>query len=168
MSARQGLTGHAVFAKCECGYAVKGQGTYTEAFEADFFHQDDVAHDKDWDVSNYLIEEKRPFTMKYDRKNVISNPISRSSGDPGLQLFVRGPTADNAPVSTAELMTTRRDMHYGSYRVALKYTQEPGTCGSMFWVRYSSASCNHPRNFLCQGIRARNHCPWVLTNFSIG
>ncbi|KAL8694710.1 MAG: hypothetical protein Q9224_003519 [Gallowayella concinna] len=123
-----------VLGKCECGYAVKGQGTYTDAFEADFFNQNDIANDGNWDVSRYLNSDKKPHNMQYKRENVIPNPISKSSGDPGLQLYVRGPTADNAPVSTAELMTTRGDMHYGSYRVALKYSREAGTCGSMFWM----------------------------------
>ncbi|KAL8804167.1 MAG: hypothetical protein Q9182_002709 [Xanthomendoza sp. 2 TL-2023] len=114
--------------------SVKGQGTYTDAFEADFFSQDDIANDGNWDISRYLNSDKKPHNMQYKLENVIPNPISKSSGDPGLQLYVRGPTADNAPVSTAELMTTRGDMHYGSYRVALKYSREAGTCGSMFWM----------------------------------
>ncbi|KAL8811932.1 MAG: hypothetical protein Q9223_007416 [Gallowayella weberi] len=121
-------------AKCECGYAVKGQGTYTDAFEADFFNQNDIANDGNWNVSRYLNSDMKPHNMQYKLENVIPNPKSKSSGDPGLQLYVRGPTADNAPVSAAELMTTRGDMHYGSYRVALKYSREAGTCGSMFWM----------------------------------
>ncbi|KAI4139040.1 MAG: hypothetical protein L6R39_006491 [Caloplaca ligustica] len=60
---------------------------------------------------------------------------SINGGDPGLQLVVRGPTQEGFHVSAAELMTKRRDMHYGSYRAAIKYSKEPGTCGSMFWYK---------------------------------
>ncbi|KAI4187739.1 MAG: hypothetical protein LQ346_005447 [Caloplaca aetnensis] len=76
--------------------------------------------------------------MSYEKQNVIANPMTGSSaggGDPGLQMVVRGPTQQGSAVSTAELKTIREDMHYGSYRVALKYSQEPGTCGSMFWYK---------------------------------
>ncbi|KAL8729788.1 MAG: hypothetical protein Q9166_004511 [cf. Caloplaca sp. 2 TL-2023] len=128
----------AVLAKCECGYSVKGQGTYTDALETDFLHQDDIANDENWDVSRYLNKDKKPYNMQYKLDNVISNPLTKSSGDPGLQLYVRGPTKEGAPVSTAELVTKRVDMHYGSYRAAIKYTQQSGTCGSMFWYKNES------------------------------
>ncbi len=121
--------------KCECGYSVKGQGTYTNAFEADFFHQDDIANDENWSISNYYQapnSDQKPMT--YQPGNVISNPLARSSGDPGLQLFVRGYKATDASVRAAELTTKREDMQYGSYRAAIKYTTVPGTCGSIFWV----------------------------------
>lgn len=55
-------------------------------------------------------------------------------GDPRLQLVVRGPTQIGFPVSTAELITSRKDIHYGNYRASIQYTNRPGTCGSMFWV----------------------------------
>ncbi|KAL8711443.1 MAG: hypothetical protein Q9220_004101 [cf. Caloplaca sp. 1 TL-2023] len=77
--------------------------------------------------------------MDYSPENVVPNPLTGSSdrasngGDPGLQLIVQGGTPEGAPVRTAELVTSRTDMHYGSYRAAIKYTREPGTCGSMFW-----------------------------------
>ncbi|KAL8781945.1 MAG: hypothetical protein Q9213_005784 [Squamulea squamosa] len=122
-----------VLGKCECGYSVKGQGTYTDAFEADFFRQDDIAHDDNWIISRHTQYYPDTYDMSYNLQNVISNPLTRSSGDPGLQLFVRGPTVKPAAVSTAELITKRVDMHYGSYRAAIKYTTVPGTCGSMFW-----------------------------------
>lgn len=79
----------------------------------------------------------KPYTMQYEMENVVSNPLTGSpgqDGDPGLQLVVRGPTQQGSPVKTAELITNRTDMLYGSYRAAIKYTNEPGTCGSMFWV----------------------------------
>ncbi|KAL8858576.1 MAG: hypothetical protein Q9178_004870 [Gyalolechia marmorata] len=125
-----------VLGKCECGYSVKGQGTYTNAFEADFFHQDDIAHDEDWFISDYNQapnSDQKPMT--YEPGNVISNPLARSSGDPGLQLFVRGYKATDASVRAAELITKREDMQYGSYRAAIKYTTVPGTCGSIFWLK---------------------------------
>ncbi|KAL8733187.1 MAG: hypothetical protein Q9181_003670 [Wetmoreana brouardii] len=122
-------------AKCECGYAVKDEGIYTDAFEADFLHQSNIGNDDNWEISGYSIPFQ-PYTMQYEKGNVIPNPLNASSpagGDPGLQLVVRGPTPQGSPVRTAELITKRTDMHYGSYRTAIKYTREPGTCGSMFW-----------------------------------
>ncbi|KAI4257007.1 MAG: hypothetical protein LQ352_001835 [Teloschistes flavicans] len=121
-----------VHAKCECGYVIKNEGTFTDAFEADFFHQGNIGNDANWDVSDYT-ETNYPFNMKYEKENVISNPMPASSGDPGLQLLVRGPTPSGSPVRTAELATKRTDMFYGSYRAAIKYTSVSGTCGSMFW-----------------------------------
>ncbi|KAL8989810.1 MAG: hypothetical protein Q9169_008275 [Polycauliona sp. 2 TL-2023] len=94
-----------VLGKCECGYSVKGQGTYTDAFEADFFHQNDIG--KNWEVSNWPMPDWKPFAAVYKPDNVISNPLSQKSGDPGLQLFARGPTETGHPVSIAELATTR-------------------------------------------------------------
>ncbi|KAL8689396.1 MAG: hypothetical protein Q9218_004933, partial [Villophora microphyllina] len=102
------------------------------AFETDFFHQGDIGNDAHWAVSDYT-KDNFPFNMKYEKNNVISNPLPGSSGDPGLQLVVRGPTPNGSPVKTAELATKMSDMLYGSYRAAIKYTNEPGTCGSMFW-----------------------------------
>lgn len=75
--------------------------------------------------------------MQYSLDNVISNPVPGSLGDPGLQLFVRGYTGSGA-VRTAELATKRVDMHYGSYRAAIKSTAVSGTCGAMFWVGSTS------------------------------
>ncbi len=131
------LTINSVLGKCECGYSVKGQSTYTDAFEADFFHQDDIANDRDWDVSRYPQNYDDSTSMQYSLDNVISRPLSRSLVEPGLQLFVRGHTGSGA-VGTAELVTRRKDMHYGSYRAAIKSTAVSGTCGSMFWVGHIS------------------------------
>lgn len=124
-----------MYAKCECGYSVKGT-TYTDAFETDFFRLENIQDDPNWQISAWP-QARQPYAMSYEKQNVIANPMTGSSaggGDPGLQMVVRGPTQQGSAVSTAELKTIREDMHYGSYRVALKYSQEPGTCGSMFWV----------------------------------
>ncbi|KAL8717095.1 MAG: hypothetical protein Q9225_005630 [Loekoesia sp. 1 TL-2023] len=127
-------------ANCECGYAVEGEGVYTDAFEANFLQLKDISNDANWEISNYPNPQK-PYPLNYQKQNVIPNPLTESSGDtanggdPGLQLVVRGLTQYGSPVSTAELITKRKDMHYGSYRAAIKYTQEPGTCGSMFWYQ---------------------------------
>ncbi|KAI4219460.1 MAG: hypothetical protein L6R36_008313 [Xanthoria steineri] len=128
------LFASAVLGKCECGYSVKGQSTYTDAFEADFFHQDEIANDLDWDVSRYPQNYHDSTSMQYSLDNVISRPLTRSSVEPGLQLIVRGHTGSGA-VGTAELVTRRKDMHYGSYRAAIKSTAVSGTCGSVFWMR---------------------------------
>lgn len=119
---------------------MKGE-TYTEAFEADFFHLENIKDDPNWQISAWP-QHGHPYAMNYEKQNVIANPVigsSASDGDPGLQMVVRGPTQRGSAVSTAELKTVREDMHYGSYRVALKYSQEPGTCGAMFWVSRARA-----------------------------
>ncbi|KAI4112690.1 MAG: hypothetical protein LQ338_008283, partial [Usnochroma carphineum] len=127
-------------ANCECGYSVKGGGTYTDAFEADFLRLTDISNNGDWKISSWP-EDQKPYPLSYEKQNVIANPITGSSGqsangaDPGLQLVVRGPTQEGSHVGAAEVMTSRRDMHYGSYRAAIKYSEEPGTCGSMFWYK---------------------------------
>lgn len=142
---RRRLNSRLVYAKCECGYSVKGE-TYTEAFEADFFHLKNIKDDPNWQISAWP-QHGQPYAMSYEKQNVIANPMTGSSangGDPGLQMVVRGPTQKGSAVSTAEMKTVREDMHYGSYRVALKYSRQPGTCGAMFWVSravLSNPSC---------------------------
>ncbi|KAL8850683.1 MAG: hypothetical protein Q9221_004402 [Calogaya cf. arnoldii] len=128
------LFASSVLSKCECGYSVKGQGTYAHAFEADFFHQDPTKNDANWLVSTWPMPYDK-ISMQYSRDNVISKPLPQSSSsDPGLQFFVRGYTGGGV-VSTAEIATTRGDMHYGSYRAAIKHTTVSGTCGAVFWMR---------------------------------
>lgn len=127
-----------VYAQCKCGYSVNGE-TYADAIEADFLHLDDISNNGDWQISSWPLPQK-PYPMKYEKQNVVANPLQGSSGqstnggDPGLQLIVRGPTQEGANVSTAELVTRRRDLYHGSYRAAIKYSKEPGTCGALFWV----------------------------------
>ncbi|KAL8894645.1 MAG: hypothetical protein Q9192_004157 [Flavoplaca navasiana] len=124
-----------VLGKCECGYSVKGQGIFSDAFEADFLRQDDIVNDKDWDIQQYNQSAWEPFTGAYRRDNVISNPLAQASRDPGLQLYVRGPTEKGGQVSVAELVTKREDMQYGSFRAAIRTPTVAGTCASMFWMR---------------------------------
>ncbi|KAL8651316.1 MAG: hypothetical protein Q9210_003321 [Variospora velana] len=133
------LCSSTVYAQCKCGYSVNGE-TYTDAIEADFLHLDDISNNGDWQISNWPLPQK-PYPMKYEKQNVVASPLQGSSGqstnggDPGLQLIVRGPTQEGASVSAAELVTKRGDLHYGSYRAAIKYSKEPGTCGAMFWYK---------------------------------
>ncbi|KAL8648027.1 MAG: hypothetical protein Q9226_006178 [Calogaya cf. arnoldii] len=135
------LFASSALSKCECGYSVQGQGTYTDAFEADFFRQDPTKNDPNWRVSTWA-QPYDKISMQYSRDNVISKPLPRSSSsDPGLQLFVRGYTGSGV-VSTAEIATTRGDMHYGSYRAAIKTTAVSGTCGSVFWMRNNQQTTN--------------------------
>ncbi|KAL8929487.1 MAG: hypothetical protein Q9208_001156 [Pyrenodesmia sp. 3 TL-2023] len=120
-----------------CLFFVSNGETYTEAFEADFFHLKNIKDDPNWQISAWP-QHGHPYAMSYEKQNVIANPMTGSSangGDPGLQMVVRGPTQKGSAVSTAEMKTVREDMHYGSYRVALKYSRQPGTCGAMFWYK---------------------------------
>ncbi|KAK7718831.1 hypothetical protein SLS57_005941 [Botryosphaeria dothidea] len=81
------------------------------------------------------------------RSNVLANPLknsedwageSKNGGDAGLQLVVRSELVDNL-VSFGEVAyRSRPDLLYGSFRVAMKMTGVPGTCGAFFWFRNNS------------------------------
>ena len=121
---------------------------FTDLLESDFLHLQNIKKDTDWVVQSYVTQA--PNGNSYGKNasiaNVETNPIAKPhqySGpgikgpDPGLQLYVRpaGPPGGSVPIS--EVVTSRTDMMYGSFRIAMKYGSVPGTCGSMFFVRLS-------------------------------
>src|SRR6202012_1558666 len=65
--------------------------------------------------------------------------------DPGLQLYVRGGIPADGYVPVAEVMSSRNDMLFGSFRASMKLPSVGGTCGSFFWVRTST------KLLLCSG-----------------
>ena len=130
---------------CECGYTV-GSTLYTEILETDFLHLQNITLDTDWQPQNYTVTpeaSRGPYGKNASLTNVLSNPLGNNNswsgngvlgGDGGLQLWVRGGVSRDGLVPMAEVDTIRRDMYYGSFRIAMKLTSIPGTCGAFFWV----------------------------------
>lgn len=134
---------------CECGYTVTQNDSstssqlYTDLIETNFLQEQNITQNTDWRVQTYAAKSQRPYARNVTKENVIANPLAESStldgpgilgGDPGLQLWVRGgPPIDNY-VPSAEIATRRKDMLYGSIRLAAKMTSLNGTCSAMFTV----------------------------------
>ena len=135
-----------VEAYCECGYAVSST-LYTELLETDFLHLPNITLDTDWAPQNYTVKSQAargPYGKNASINIVISNPLPNEKawtgngllgGDAGLQLWVRGGIPQDGLIPMAELASTRADILYGSFRVAMKLTGIPGTCAAFFWVR---------------------------------
>lgn len=133
---------------CECGYVVDNT-LYTDLLETDFLHADNVTGD--WQAQEYTVtpeESRGPYGKKASLDNVVSNPTRKKSdwagagtkgGDAGLQLIVRGGVPKDKLIPTAEVVSVRDDLFYGSYRTAMRLTSVNGTCGAFFWV------CRVPR-----------------------
>ncbi|KAI9825002.1 MAG: hypothetical protein M1819_000631 [Sarea resinae] len=136
-------------ADCECGYSINAttapdHKVYTELLETDFLHLQNITLDTDWVPQEYNITAsaaRGSFGEARQLGNVIANPLldnysyagaSKLGGDPGLQLWVRAQQTDGL-IGTAEISSAREDMLYGSFRVAMKLTGIPGTCGAFFW-----------------------------------
>lgn len=134
---------------CECGYYTTIESTsytFTDLLESDFLHVRNISLDTDWLRQNFTVDGDRDrgsFGENATITNVVSNAFANStswngpslfSGDPGLQLIVRGGIPENGYVPVAELDSRRVDMRYGSYRAAIKTTSVPGTCGAFYWV----------------------------------
>ena len=135
-----------VEANCECGYSVSSK-LYTELLETDFLHLPNITLDTDWAPQNYTVTpqaSRGPYGKNASITNVISNPIAKKNtwlgeglypgSDAGLQLWVRGGIPQDGLIPMAELASTRADILYGSFRVAMKMTGTPGTCAAFFWV----------------------------------
>ncbi|KKY27042.1 putative galactosyl transferase [Diplodia seriata] len=149
-----------VTAKCECGYSVnktsdESHMVWTDMMETDFLHIDDLSNRTDslghgmnnigWVPQAYNVsaEDARGQRGKMAQvENVVANPLmdksewagqALSPGDAGLQLIVRSTLVDNM-VPFGELVSTRTDMRYGSFRVQMKMSWVPGTCGAFFML----------------------------------
>lgn len=97
--------------------------------------------------------------------NVIANPLPNRQtwggdgihgGDPGLQIWSRSQSIKDADgdelLPSGEIVSSRKDMKYGSFRVAMKMSDVPGTCAAFFWV-----SRNHAR-FRSEGDKKAKIC----------
>ena len=132
-------------ASCQCGYTLNTT-FYTDLLETDFLHLPNITLDTDWQPQNYTVTPataRGPFGKNASLSNVLSNPLKSkydwagdgvNGGDAGLQLWVRGGTPKDGLVPIAEVATRREDMLFGTFRVGMKVTGVPGTCGAFFWV----------------------------------
>ncbi|EOD48374.1 putative glycoside hydrolase family 16 protein [Neofusicoccum parvum UCRNP2] len=118
---------------------------WTDLLETDFLHINDLA-DIGWVPQVYNVSQKAArgvYGKMAMLENVMANPLKNSwdwageavnGSDAGLQLVVRSePVDDKVPIG--EVVAARTDMLYGSFRVAMKLTGIPGTCGAFFWFR---------------------------------
>lgn len=141
-----------VSAACECGYSVNKTtdpeyAVWTDLLETDFLHVKSLK-DIGWLPQVYNTTPTSEggagtYGKMAARSNVLANPLknsedwageSKNGGDAGLQLVVRSELVDNL-VSFGEVAyRSRPDLLYGSFRVAMKMTGVPGTCGAFFWV----------------------------------
>ena len=138
-------------AECDCGYSVNASSdpafaVFTSYLETDFLHLDKISDATEWQPQVYNVstsDSRGPYGKLATLDNVVTNPIgehhswtgpARGDGDAGLQLIVRAQEVDGM-IPLGEIVTFRRDMLYGSYRVAMKLTSVPGTCGAFFWVQ---------------------------------
>lgn len=132
---------------CPCGYTVNGT-LFTQALETDFLHVQDLARDTNhaWIPQAYNVTRDAangPYGKASQVENIIPNPIKDANSwsgpgtvasDPGLQVWARSTLLiDDTLVPMAELVSARTDMLYGSFRIGLKTTTIPGTCGAFFF-----------------------------------
>ncbi|KAF2138694.1 glycoside hydrolase family 16 protein [Aplosporella prunicola CBS 121167] len=139
-------------AKCECGYSLNkttdaSHEVWTDLLETDFMHADTLNSESiGWSPQEYNVTSKSargPYGKMASLANVIANPLKNSwdwsgegihGGDPGMQLWARSEIVEDM-VGMGEIVADRTDMLYGSFRVAMKLTAVPGTCGAFFWFR---------------------------------
>lgn len=138
-------------ADCECGYTVASNAStttppalYTDLIETNFLYVQNITQNTDWRIQTYASRSQRPLGRNTTRENVIANPLVDNSthhgpgvlgGPAGLQLWVRGGPPINNYVPSAEIATRRKDLLYGSIRVAARLTPMNGTCSGMYTVR---------------------------------
>ena len=142
-----------VQADCECGYTVNST-LYTDLIETDFLHLASITTNTDWQPQNYTVTPalaRGPYGKNASLSDIIANPLKSkydwagdgvNGGDAGLQLYVRGGVPLDGLIPMAELVSTRNDILYGTYRVGMKITPIVGTCGAFFWVRFQDVTVN--------------------------
>lgn len=145
-----------------CGFTVNRtdslySAVFTEVFETDFLHGYDVTidslHEHGWTPQVYNVTPgaaRGPYGKAAMLDSVRGNPIGNQwdwvgpgirGADPGLQLWVRNMLVGDAGelmVPMGEIVSKRADMLYGSFRIGVKYTSQPGTCSAFFWYRNDS------------------------------
>jgi len=139
---------------CECGYAVNAtnlnHAVFTDYFETDFFNLKPFGKDKEamfqWSFEHYNTSahnSRGDYGTTKQQENVRLNmdlfadeggEPGTFGGDPGMQLLVRHELQDNR-VPTAEMAHLNKDVLYGSFRAAIKFSGTNGTCGAFFWYR---------------------------------
>ncbi|CAH0016565.1 unnamed protein product [Clonostachys rhizophaga] len=135
-----------VTADCECGYRARNsthhgeEWMFTEALETDFSDIHDLSGNTDWIRQGFNVsaeDGRGGFGKSFKPSNVEARPASGGSidgnaNDAGVALRVSSTIEDNLVLS-AELDSSRLDLHWGSYRASMKLPQVPGTCAAFFW-----------------------------------
>jgi hypothetical protein len=152
----------AAAAKCACGYTVNSTGDanhalFTDLLETDFLHLQDITYNETystgWIPQNYnttALEDQGSYGMAKEDRNVVPNFIKKQynwagsgvkGAEPGLQLWVRNQpigSGENRFIESAELVSERDDILYGSFRIAMKTTAVNGTCSAFFVYKNDS------------------------------
>ncbi|SMQ54522.1 unnamed protein product [Zymoseptoria tritici ST99CH_3D7] len=140
---------------CSCGYMVNTTdqeyyAVFTEIFETDFLHVGNLKKDtgNSWLPQSYDHSPEAshgPCGKAAGVENVNTNPIHNAwdwtgpgihGQDPGLQLWTEHMYTDISSYSMipiAEVVSTRDDILYGSFRIGLKTSAVNGTCGGFYF-----------------------------------
>jgi hypothetical protein len=148
---------------CSCGFVVNSTyseyyAIFTEILETDFLHVGNLQHDTSdaWIPQAYNTTPKQargPYGKASQVENVKLNPLHNAwdwagpgirGQDPGLQLWTRDnlikiPGTSKSTVPMSEIVSTRDDMLYGSFRIGVKATAVNGTCGAFFFYLNDTA-----------------------------
>ncbi len=121
---------------CNCGFTttINAQSVlFTEAFETDFRHVTDLKP-SEWRPQTYNNTPEASHGQ-YGRLYSNATTLATTSGsDAGLRLIVSSSIVESL-VPSAEVATKRNDFFYGTYRVGMELSSEPGTCAAFYWVR---------------------------------
>lgn len=133
-------------ALCECGYTANGYGDdkpwlFTDMLESRFIKTNSMSPLQDWLSQEYNVsaqDGRGKYGKEFISSNILTHPqdpategFNQSSA--GVELRVKSNVRDGA-VLAAEMDTSRRDLHWGSYRAGMKLTKVSGTCAAFFWV----------------------------------
>ncbi|KAK5119114.1 hypothetical protein LTR62_000325 [Meristemomyces frigidus] len=154
---------------CPCGYVLNSTSaspaSFTHHLQTDFTAphpsltwSDDPA--SDWQAQAYNVsapEARGPYGKAAQTGNAVL-----ASGNQGLDLYVRSALLDGEAVPIAEIVSTREDMLYGSFRIGMQTTAVNGTCGAFFFYHNDSqeidleilstqqSRLHHPANLVLQ------------------
>jgi hypothetical protein len=133
---------------CDCGFSALNPDNpeelfiFTDMIETDFTLGDEAFNSQEWVRQEFNVSAKTG-RGKYGKVFVPTNVKSHSErrgedglfqGEEALGLRVGELPQDDNAVPAAELDSARLDLHWGSYRAALKATSVNGTCAAFFWV----------------------------------
>lgn len=91
-------------------------------------------------------DARGPLGKTIQAGNVVLNPMKSiwdwagptiQGGDGGMQIWVRS-NVEDGQIPGGEVASLEDDMVFGSYRIGVKWTATPGTCGAFFWFRNNS------------------------------
>ncbi|KKA27366.1 hypothetical protein TD95_004925 [Thielaviopsis punctulata] len=120
---------------------------FTHSIESDFISACPISRSPSWirpefNITREPSEAELPESFRSE--NTFSSSLNAEFlaniaagrrlevGNVGVVLRVRGGRVDGM-VSTSEMDSKRNDVGYGSFRVGLKLSREPGTCAAFFW-----------------------------------